>query len=307
MKTLYRNNLKILSSFIFLLMFSNVKAQSSADIQPQNSLEQRVNAIIETLTNHSTAELLLTMQIENSPSSSQEYSTVVTQSFKQCLESIISFNEQLDNFKLLTSYKDLLISLISYSFLDDAKKINLNGDDYIVLGAYTSDYYIPINHNLWEIHKFSKPSTSQIQNLKTHQCFIDQLNKTLQKFPNYQGVTIRGLNIPKEKLPLYKSHHSKIPFYGFTSTTAGEEISQYFRDQPHYLKIYTKHGKNISAYSFLDGEENEVLLPANSFFEVCKSEPILVDGFKKWLFTLVEIDEADYKSKVSTKSQCSGF
>ena len=90
----------------------------------------------------------------------------------------------------------------------------------------------------------------------------------LRKCPEIHNVTLyRGVsNIPEVRDNYVKNR--VVTWFGFTSCTSNIEVLQNFSPSVIFqIEITTKRARNISAYSVY-GQEDEVLLPCNSRFEV---------------------------------------
>lgn len=102
---------------------------------------------------------------------------------------------------------------------------------------------------------------------------VDRLNEALGKFPNYEGYVTRRTELPPEVLAKYQKGN-RVTEDAFTSSSKHPETAF---DGPVEMQIFSKTGKDISAYSQY-GRENEVLFRSNTPFDVVDRFPDPVTG-----------------------------
>jgi hypothetical protein len=112
---------------------------------------------------------------------------------------------------------------------------------------------------------------------KSDEMFISNLDKSLAKLPDFEGVVYRGINDNNGVLleQLKGAIGKDISWSGYTSTSLDKEIPMRFgANRGIFFEIEVKKGKNVIDFSNIKSEQ-EVLLERNSSFEV-----ISVDGNK---------------------------
>jgi hypothetical protein len=110
-----------------------------------------------------------------------------------------------------------------------------------------------------------KPELSEDQ-----QNIIDSAAYVLGQLPDWQGLTMRGADLPDEIVKRYEVGHV-ITEKAFTSASADKGF-----DRNVQFIIESKHGKDVSALSSKAGDTDgvEILFPPNSQFNVIHKEKI---------------------------------
>lgn len=100
---------------------------------------------------------------------------------------------------------------------------------------------------------------------------VNDLDKTLNKMPTYNGLVSRSLQLDKEQLEQFLKSckiGEEIKYKAYTSTTAGDRYNDLSNVE---LYINSKNGKDIRRYN---EEEQEILFKRNSLFKVKQIEKI---------------------------------
>ncbi|WP_330569495.1 hypothetical protein, partial [Clostridioides difficile] len=101
--------------------------------------------------------------------------------------------------------------------------------------------------------------------------FINNLDRVLDKMPNYEGDVTRSLYFyNKESLEAFLIEHEigkTIQYSEFISTTKGKTYNPEGQEEIYIFN--SKNGKNISMYN---EKEEEVLYRRNSKFEIIELE-----------------------------------
>ncbi|MEM6104971.1 ADP-ribosyltransferase [Mycobacterium sp. 050272] len=100
------------------------------------------------------------------------------------------------------------------------------------------------------------------------QARVDAVNRALDKLPIYDGVGVRGTNVPPEVLERYQPGRvvSESAFVS-TSTDPAAARSPAFPGNTEFRILSTSTGRDISAYSVHPGER-ELLFPSGSKFYI---------------------------------------
>ncbi|HFL2477366.1 TPA: ADP-ribosyltransferase [Clostridioides difficile] len=137
-----------------------------------------------------------------------------------------------------------------------------------------------------DAYKINEKLRRNIKLTEEDEWFINNLDKVLDKMPNYEGDVTRSLYFyNKESLIEFLESHElrKVKEYKeFLSTTKGETYNPNAQVEIYILD--SKKGKNISMYN---DKEKEILYERNSKFEVMEIEEI--NG--KYFILLEERDE----------------
>jgi hypothetical protein len=133
---------------------------------------------------------------------------------------------------------------------------SLTSDDLLALADYTGSGYQDLNSAL----------RSDALDASQH-ARVDALNNALEKLPAYDGLVIRGTNLPPEVLAQYRPGEV-ITEDAFLSTTTNPAVAR----SPSFagnveFRIMSSTGRDISSISMFPGEQ-EILFPAGSKFLV---------------------------------------
>lgn len=132
----------------------------------------------------------------------------------------------------------------------------LSSDDLGALADYTGPGYGDLNDALRN-HTLDASLSAR----------VDALKAALAKLPPYEGLVIRGSNIPAEMLELYEPGEVVVE-HAFLSTTKNPAVAQLptFAGNVEF-QILSKSGRDVSPYSTFPAEQ-EVLFPAGTNFLV---------------------------------------
>lgn len=166
------------------------------------------------------------------------------------------YNEETDeetyNFKNRTMPKDFSCDESEFITTSLHKfRCGMTAEEEEALADYTGSGYGCMNAYLRQ----KKQKNADVQ------FFIDTLNKALDKLPNYEGLVIRGADLP----PKIAAQHAKgkiVTYEAFTSTSTTD--LEWGKDR---FAIISKTGKPIMGLSDIE-EEYEVLFKAGTKFKV---------------------------------------
>lgn len=131
----------------------------------------------------------------------------------------------------------------------------LTKDEHYAINKYISSDFYTINE------KLRKEQTLSKEEIK----LTLDLDKALNKLPNYKGLVTRSLNFSKEELKIFLNKHQLnevVTYNSYTSTTCGERYNEKSQVE---LYIYSQNGKNMIKYNQL---EQEILYKRDSKFKV---------------------------------------
>jgi hypothetical protein len=96
---------------------------------------------------------------------------------------------------------------------------------------------------------------------------VDALNRALEKLPKYDGLVLRGSDIPLEVLEQYRPGE-EITELAFLSTTTNPAVarSPAFEGNVEF-QILSRSGRDVSSVSMYPGEQ-EILFPSGTVFYV---------------------------------------
>ena len=136
---------------------------------------------------------------------------------------------------------------------DSVKNLNcgLNLLEYLVIRDYSGFYYSCMNRYLRNKDVKSPAGDA----------YVALLNRALDKLPNYQGIVLRGADLPKEIAEAHKKGNI-VTYNAFTSTSTESG----FPARDNFIMI-SKTGKPIMGLSSI-AYEKEVLFKTGTKFEV---------------------------------------
>lgn len=134
---------------------------------------------------------------------------------------------------------------------DETFSCGLSYIEKTALGDYSDSYYLCMNAYLRQ-KDVKSPALD---------AYIKLVNDALDRLPNYEGVVVRGSDLPPKIAELHKKGNTVI-YDGFTSTSTESG----FGGKDRFV-IISKTGKPIMGLSYHEGE-NEVLFKSGTKFEV---------------------------------------
>lgn len=140
-------------------------------------------------------------------------------------------------------------------------KIELSDDEQYAINHYVSPESYKLNEALRDELKLTKQQEEVIKNL----------DKALNKFPDYKGNVSRSLIIDKGELNKFLQIHkvgNNVTYKAYTSTTVGNRYNELSNVELH---IKSKKGKDIRKYN---KEEQEILFKRDSEFKVIELKEI---------------------------------
>ena len=143
----------------------------------------------------------------------------------------------------------------------EGSKIELSDDEQYALNQYIGSESYKIN----EILRNNLGLTKQQKEL------LSNLDKMLDKMPNYEGIVQRSLMLDNESLSRFLKTHKTgriIKYNQYISTTTGTRYNELSNIELH---IKSKTGKDIRKFN---KEEQEILFKRNTTFKVIKTEKI---------------------------------
>lgn len=143
----------------------------------------------------------------------------------------------------------------------DSSKIELSDEERYAINQYISSESYIINETLRDGLKLTEEQKTIINNL----------DKTLSKFPKYQGNVTRSIMIDKDKLKEFLENHkagNNIVYKSYTSTTVGNRYNDMSNIELH---IKSKNGRDIRQFN---KEEQEILFKRNTEFGIIQVEEI---------------------------------
>ena len=143
----------------------------------------------------------------------------------------------------------------------ESSKIGLSDDEQYAINEYISTESYKLNEALRDELKLNKQQETVIKNL----------DKALNKFPNYKGNVTRSLILDEEDLNKFLQIHkvgNKVTYKSYISTTVGNRYNELSNIELH---IKSKTGKDIRIFN---EEEQEILFERNAKFKVIQSKKV---------------------------------
>ena len=143
----------------------------------------------------------------------------------------------------------------------ESSKIGLSDDEQYAINQYISTESYKLNEALRDELKLNKQQETVIKNL----------DKALNKFPNYKGNVTRSLILDEEDLNKFLQIHkvgNKVTYKSYISTTVGNRYNELSNIELH---IKSKTGKDIRIFN---EEEQEILFERNAKFKVIQSKKV---------------------------------
>lgn len=139
--------------------------------------------------------------------------------------------------------------------------IILTDKEQYAINKYISSDFYKINEKLRNGMKLNNEEIN----------LVNDLDKTLNKMPVYNGLVSRSLQLDKEQLEQFLKSckiGEKLKYKAYTSTTIGDRYNDLSTVE---LYINSKNGKDIRRYN---EEEQEILFERDSLFKVKQIEKI---------------------------------
>lgn len=160
-------------------------------------------------------------------------------------------------------YGDGLKGINSGSKLKEINKnaIILTENEEYALKSYISSDSYKINEKLRDDIKLNEIDKAMINNL----------DSSLEKMPNYNGLLSRSLKLDDEQLEQFLETHqvnSEVIYKAYTSMTSGERYNSYSNIEEY---VYSTKAKDISKYN---SAEQEKIYKRNSKFKIKEIEKI---------------------------------
>lgn len=156
----------------------------------------------------------------------------------------------------------------------ESSKIDLSEEEQYAINQYIGS----------ESYRINEVLRNDLELTKQQQIMINNLDKALEKMPNYEGNVTRSIMLDGENLIEFLENHKvnkNIKYKQYISTTIGTRYNNLSNIELHIKSI---NGKDIRKYN---KEEQEVLFKRNTIFRIIKKEKIN----KVYHIYMEEIDE----------------
>lgn len=143
----------------------------------------------------------------------------------------------------------------------EGSKIELSDDEQYAINQYIGP----------ESYKINETLRDNLDLTRQQQEFLNNLDKALDKIPNYNGIVQRSLMLDKKQLNSFLELHQEgnvIKYKAYTSTTSGNRYNDFSNVE---LLIKSINGKDMRKYN---REEQEILFKRNTKFKVIRKEKI---------------------------------
>ena len=143
----------------------------------------------------------------------------------------------------------------------ESSKIELSDDEQYAINQYIGP----------ESYKINEILRNDLNLTKQQEKIINNLDKALDKMPNYEGAVQRSLMVDKKQLKRFLELHQEgniIKYKAYTSATAGNRYNDFSNIE---LLIKSINGKDMRKYN---KEEQEILFKRNTKFKVIRKEKI---------------------------------
>lgn len=144
---------------------------------------------------------------------------------------------------------------------EEYSKIDLTDEEQYAINQYISP----------ESYKLNEALSDEIKSTKQQKEIIKNLDKALNKFPDYEGNVSRSLILDEVDLNKFLQIHkvgNNVTYKSYISTTVGNRYNELSNVELH---IKSKTGKDIRKYN---KEEQEILFKRDSKFEVIQIKEI---------------------------------
>lgn len=143
----------------------------------------------------------------------------------------------------------------------NSSKIELTDNEQYAINQYIGP----------ESYRINEVLRNNLELTKQQEKIINNLDKVLDKMPNYDGIVQRSIMLDKEQIKKFLELHQEgniIKYKAYTSTTVGTRYNDYSNIE---LLIKSINGKDMRKYN---KEEQEILFKRNTKFKVIKKEKI---------------------------------
>ena len=143
----------------------------------------------------------------------------------------------------------------------ESSKIELSDDEQYAINQYIGP----------ESYKINEILRNNLELTKQQEKIINNLDKVLDKMPNYNGIVQRSFMLDKNQLKIFFKLHQEgniIKYKAYTSATVGNRYNNFSNVE---LLIKSINGKDIRKYN---KEEQEILFKRNTKFKVIRKEKI---------------------------------
>lgn len=143
----------------------------------------------------------------------------------------------------------------------ESSKIELSDDEQYAINQYIG----PESYRINEVLRNNLDLTKQQEKITKN------LDKVLDKMPNYNGIVQRSIILDKEQLKKFlelRKEGNIIKYKAYTSATAGNRYNDFSNVE---LLIKSLNGKDMRKYN---KEEQEILFKRNTKFKVIRKEKI---------------------------------
>ena len=143
----------------------------------------------------------------------------------------------------------------------ESSKIELSDDEQYAINQYVGP----------ESYRINEVLRNNLNVKKQQKKITKNLDKVLDKMPNYNGIVQRSIILDKEQQKKFLELHKEgniIKYKAYTSTTAGNRYNDFSNVE---LLIKSINGKDMRKYN---KEEQEILFKRNTKFKVIRQEKI---------------------------------
>lgn len=143
----------------------------------------------------------------------------------------------------------------------ESSKMELSDDEQYAINQYIST----------ESYKLNEALRDGLELKEQQKVVIDNLDKALNKFSPYEGITARSLILDKEELKKFLQIHkvgNNITYRAYTSATVGNRYNELSNVELH---IKSKNGRDIRRFN---KEEQEIVFKRNTEFKIIQSEEV---------------------------------
>ena len=159
------------------------------------------------------------------------------------------------------NYKDKKLLLVGGADHKTGSKIDLSEDEQYAINQYIGP----------ESYRINEALRNNLELTKQQEKIIDNLDKVLDKMPNYDGIVQRSIILDKEQLKKFLELHKEgniIKYKAYTSSTVGNRYNDFSNVE---LLIKSLNGKDIRKYN---KEEQEILFKRNTKFKIIRKEKV---------------------------------
>lgn len=143
----------------------------------------------------------------------------------------------------------------------ESSKIDLSEEEQYAINQYIGS----------ESYRINEVLRNDLELTKQQQIMINNLDKALEKMPNYEGNVTRSIMLDEDRLKEFLENHkvgNNVTYKAYTSATTGIR----YNDKSNVeLYIKSKSGKDIRKFN---KEEQEILFKRNTKFQIINSKII---------------------------------